>query len=72
MEKELKKINAKLNVLIGILIDMKSENNKVPEKDVFRRLSDLGMENVDIGKIFGKTSEQVSKQLYETKRKKGK
>lgn len=71
MEEILEHINSKLNVLIGILIDIKSENRKEKqvEKEIFKRLSDLGLENTDIGKIFGKSSEQVSKQIYETKRK---
>lgn len=74
MEKELQKIIEKMNVIIYLLVDLKLsiDKEKVSKKVIYKRFSDLGMSNDDIGKIFNKTGTEVSKQIYETKRKRRK
>ncbi len=74
MEELLIQINKKLNVLIGLLLEIHNSSEEKPkaEKDIIKKLSDLGMTNKDIGLLLSKNANQISKQLYKAKRKRGK
>lgn len=74
MEDLLIQINNKLNVLIGLLLEIinSSEDKPKADKVIIKKLSDLGMTNKDIGLLLGKNTNQISKQLYKAKSKKEK
>jgi hypothetical protein len=62
----------KLDVVIGLLLDIQSlfqnqSSSQIPEKYKMARLKQLGLENSEIGKMFGKSGDEVAKQLYKAK-----
>lgn len=65
----LENINRKLNVIISLL--MLQQKDGVFDTDVVKisKLKDWGIDNEEIGKIVGKTTIQVSKQLYKSKKR---
>ncbi len=64
----------RLNIIIALLSELidllsKKHGTKTSEKFKMARLKRLGLENQEIGLLFNKTTNQVSKQIYEIKRK---
>ena len=70
MHKILKSIDSKMIVIIGLLLESKISENDVPEKELIKRLSDLGLNNQGLAKIFNKTTKQVSDQIYKANKSK--
>lgn len=74
MEKDNREIVKRLNVIIGLLLKLadllnKQAGNKVVEKLRMAELKQFGLEPKEIGLFFGKSGIKVTKQIYETKRK---
>lgn len=70
MEELLQSIDSKMNVIIGLLLERNISENNIPEKELIKKLSGFGLNNKELAKIFGKTSKQVSDQIYKAKKKK--
>ncbi len=71
MEELLKSIDAKMNVLVALLLNQtKINSDDMPEKDKIKLLSDVGLNNKEIAKIFNKTAQQISDQIYKANKKK--
>ena len=68
MEIDLSKIEAKMNVIIALLLKA-NMNDDLPEVEIIKMLKQIGLENEDIAKILNKTTTQISKQLYKAKKR---
>lgn len=68
MQIDLKSIEAKLNVIIALLLEKQSENKK-PEVETIHMLKKLGLENSDIAILLDKNTRQITKQLYKAKKR---
>lgn len=69
-EEVLRKLDV-ISVLLIELIDRVSDNeDKIPEGKFMLKLEKLGLETSEIAKLFGKSTAQVSKQLYGLRGKK--
>ncbi len=69
MQIDLKSIEAKLNVIIALLLENQIENKK-PEVETIHMLKKLGLENTDIALLLDKNTRQITKQLYKAKKRK--
>lgn len=69
-EKNHKDITRRLDVVIGLLLDLLSKGGKKVEGDQMFRLRQLGLTNPEIGAMFGKNADQVKKQVYWVGKKK--
>lgn len=71
MEKQLEKLNQKMNALLSILLDVVYSNDKEKslEQSKVKKLKDAGMENEDIALVLNKPVQSISKLYYKTKSK---
>jgi len=70
MEEILKSIDNKMNAIITLLFNQaKFQNPDILERDKIKILSDAGLNNQELARLFGKTPQQISDQLYNAKRK---
>ncbi len=58
----------RLNAIIGLLLDLVNKGEERGEGKQMLRLKRFGLENPEIGEIFGKSAEQVKKQIYAAKK----
>lgn len=71
-----KQLIRRLDVIIGLLVGLEESVNKDNANGLLSlstrmsRLKILGLENSEIGVIFGKSSREVTKFIYESKRSK--
>ena len=60
-------ISRKMNVIIFLLMETQKDIGYSSDVDKISKLKKCGLENEDIGQILGKTSKQISKQIYKSK-----
>jgi|GEM_PF-3557942 len=60
----------RLDVIIGLLIDLINKNEFKNEGDQICRLKQLGLDIKGIANIIGKSNDKISKQVYKLKSKK--
>ncbi len=60
----------RLNVVIGLLLDLVNKKEVKTEGDQIYRLKQLGLNIEGIASIIGKSKDKISKQIYRLKSKK--
>ena len=71
MEEILKSIDNKMNAIITLLLNQsKFKQDEMLERDKIKILSDVGLSNQELAKLFSKTAQQVSDQIYKAKKSK--
>lgn len=68
-QKVFESINRKMNVLISLMMLLQSDNEFTTDVDKISKLKEWGLENEEIGQLLGKTTIQISKQLYKSKKR---
>ncbi len=78
MEKDNKETTKRLNIVIILLFELidllkkRLGNKELSETAKMGKLRQFGLNNKEIGILFGKGGKEVAKQIYELKRKKKK
>jgi hypothetical protein len=63
-------ITQRLDVIIGLLLDLINKREIKTEGDQIYRLINLGLDIEGIANIIGKSKDKISKQIYRLKSKK--
>lgn len=71
-QKTLEEISRKMNAIISLLILEYEEDKLSTEVEKVAKLSECGLTNDEVAQILGKTSRQVSKLLYKSKKRRNK
>ena len=71
MEELLKSIDSKMSAIISLLLNHSMiKQDDMLERDKIKLLSDAGLGNTELAKLFNKTQKQIRDQIYQANKQK--